>query len=286
MKKYLLTYLPALLLGCWLASCGKPQTDPRPQLTVSIEPLRFFVEAVAGDRFGVTTLVPSGASPETYDPTPQQMVALGQSLAYFRVGTLGFERTRLEKIRENVPDVMLVDTSEGIALLPTTDGDPSGGDDPHTWTSPANARVMARHIRDALCLIDSVNADFYDRRLRRLEQRIDSVDRLLRTRLLTLRHRTFLIHHPALGYLARDYGLRQLAVEHDGKEPSAARLRQLAAAARADSVRVVFVQREHAGRATRRLAAELGLKVKEISPLAYDWVGSMADIANTLGHDR
>jgi len=277
MNRYCLLFLLTVL---WTTGCRRTPTDTRPRLTVSIEPLRFFVEAVAGDRFGVTVLVPAGSSPETYDPTPQQMVELGRSRAYFRVGTLGFERTRLEKIRENMPEVLLVNTSEGIALLPAT-----GGDDPHTWTSPANARVMARNIRDALCRMDSAGTDYYTRRLQRLEQRIDSVDRLLRTRLHPLRHRTFVIHHPALGYLARDYGLRQLAVEQDGKEPSAARLRQLIAAAQTDSVQTVFVQREHAGRATRQLAAHLGVQVVEINPLAYDWVDHMVNIARALSHE-
>lgn len=278
-----------LLLMCvaTLSSCGgKPHGEARPSVTVSIEPLRFLVEAVAGDRFDVTVLLPAGASPETYDPTPQQLVAMERSRAYFRVGTLGFERTRLEKIRENAPDVLMVNLSEGISLLPDTDGcGAADGGDPHTWTSPANVRIMARHVWETLCRIDSVNADTYTLRLHRIEQRIDSVDGLMRGMLQPLSRRVFLIHHPALGYLARDYGLRQLSVEHDGKEPSAARLKQLANICKADSVHVVFIQREHAGRASRRLADEIKARIVEIDPLSYDWVGSMLQIAKALSHE-
>lgn len=276
-----------LILSCAaiLVGCGKSHRETRPTLTVSIEPLRFMVEAVAGDRFDVVTLVPTGASPETYEPTPRQLVSMDRSRAYFRVGTLGFERTRLEKIQENAPNALLVNASEGISLLPDTDGCNAVSGDPHTWTSPANARIMARNIWQALCRIDSASTDYYTARLQRLEQRIDSVDGVMRKVLQPLSHRTFVIHHPALGYLARDYGLKQLAVEHDGKEPSAARLRQLAAICRTDSVSVVFIQREHAGRASRRLAEEIGAHVVEINPLGYDWVGCMMQIAKALGHE-
>lgn len=281
------SFLLLLLCVATLSGCGgNSRQEARPSLTVSIEPLRYLVEAVAGDRFDVTVLLPAGASPETYEPTPRQLVGMNRSLAYFRVGTLGFERTRLEKIRENAPGVLLVNVSEGVSLLPEADGcGASDGGDPHTWTSPANVRIMARHIWETLCRIDSVNADAYTLRYRRLGQRIDSVDVLMRGMLQPLRHRAFLIHHPALGYLARDYGLRQLSVEHDGKEPSAARLKQLAAICKADSVRVVFIQREHAGRASRRLADEIGARVVEIDPLSYNWVESMSHIAKSLGHE-
>ena len=83
------TFLSLISLLLLVTSCAGPLAD-KPQLTVSIEPLRYFVDNIGGDNFQVSTLVPAGASPETYELTPQQVVEVSNSRAYFSVGTLGF----------------------------------------------------------------------------------------------------------------------------------------------------------------------------------------------------
>lgn len=141
---------------------------------------------------------------------------------------------------------------------------------------------MAQNAANALCQADSANAPYYQQRLKAFEQQMDKLDAELRRSLMPLQGRTFLIYHPALGYLARQYGLHQLAVEHDGKEPSAAYMQQLANRCRAEGVKVVFVSKEHTGRAARRLAQDIGAKVVEINPLSYDVPGQMKLIAKSL----
>lgn len=270
-----------------LTSCGGRQaltgSDDRPLIIVSIEPMRYFVEALAGDRFEVTTLMPPGSSPEVYEPTPAQMVSLNECKAYIRVGTLGFEGTRLRKIENTASHLYVVDASHGIRLLPHDDGcDASDGGDPHTWTSPANAKVMARNIFTALCGIDTAGISLYTDRLKLLEQKIDSVDAVVRERLKDVKGRMFLIQHPALGYFARDYGLRQLSVEHNGKEPSADRVGQLISTCRSNGVKTVFVQKEYAGKMARRIAEEIGARVVDVDLLSCDWEGQIINAANML----
>ena len=137
-----------------LSACRRDavSADERPVVTVSIEPLRYLTEQLAAGRFRVVTMVPRGSSPENYEPSPQQLVDLADSRAYFRVGTLGFERTWMAKFVDNAPDLKVYDTSAGIAPVRSGhrhDGQAVDDTDPHTWMSPENVRLIARHICQA-----------------------------------------------------------------------------------------------------------------------------------------
>lgn len=279
--------LLCLLLLC---ACGHHKSDPRQVLTVSIEPLRYVVEAIAGDSFAVRTLMPQGASPETYEPTPRQMVELDGSLLLFRNGTLGFERTKLAQMAQAAPGVRMVDVAEGIEGIADRSHSSEHSDeesiDPHVWMSPDNLSLMAENVCRALSIADSLHATAYEQRLSDFKARMDKLDGELRKRLTPLRQRTFLIYHPALGYFARQYGLQQIAIEHDGKEPSASHLQQLITHCKAAHVQTVLISKEHNGRAARRVAESLGTKPVEINPLAYDVPTELLRIAEVLeSHD-
>ena len=262
-----------LLLSGYMAvllqSCQSTDSEAHPVLTVTIEPLRDVVEPLADGYFDVVTLMPRGASPETYEPTPRKMVELGESQALFCVGTLGFECTAVPKMLEASPGVQRIDLSQGIETLPHADGchDAAHGGDPHVWMSAQNLSRMTANACEALCRIDTAHAAEYRERAQKRQAYYSQTDSLLKQEAAQVRHRTFLIYHPALGYLAHQYGLVQLAVERDGKEPSVAYLQQLEQRCKADSVRVVFISDEHSGRAAQRLAETVGARVVRIHPL-------------------
>lgn len=276
-----LLIFPFVLMGC------HDVVDTRPVLTVSIEPLRYFVQAIGGDNFQINTLVPAGASPETYELTPQQVVQASDSKAYFSIGTLGFEQTRLQKLVDNAPNLMVVNCSDSITLLQndhhhehkthTTDGI-----DLHTWMSTTSGKQIAHNVLRALCQVDSANASLYQHRHDSLVHHIDSLDSKIRKTLRPLTHRTFMIYHPALGYYARDYGLQQVSVEQDGREPSAERMQQLILQAQREKVKVVFIQEEQAGRAAKRIAESAKTKIISIAPLSAEWDKQMLHIAQSL----
>ena len=144
------------------------------------------------------------------------------------------------------------------------------------------ASKIAHNVLRALCQVDSANAEFYQHRHDSLVQHIDSIDGEIRQILRPLAHRTFMIYHPALGYFARDYGLQQVAVEQDGREPSADRMQQLILQAQRNNVQVIFIQEEHAGRAARRIAESTGARIVSIAPLSVEWDKQMLHIARTL----
>jgi zinc transport system substrate-binding protein len=277
MTQYLKLLLTTMTISLLASSC-KVESDERPVVTVSIEPLRYFAEQIGGDKFKVVTMVPGGASPETYEPTAQQMADLTESVLYIKVGDLGFERTWMKRMKANMQHLITVDASEGVAPLPTY----AHHSDPHTWTSPANALQMANNICRAMILIDGKDSTIYHERLDSLAQRIMTLDAKIDSMLAKARARSFLIYHPALTYFARDYKLRQLAIEDNGREPSAATLKRLIDEARGDSVELMFVQKEFANRNVETVVKATGADTVVINPLSYDWEGEMLKIVEAI----
>ena len=284
MKK--LIYILTLFI---LSACGNTtQRSEKPILTVTLEPLRYFTEAIAGDNYEVVSMVPKGSSPESYDPTPQQLVNLSKSQAYLRIGYIGFEQAWMKKLEANCPDMKVYDTSKGIDLLRDKghwhgDHFHEGGVEPHVWNSTQNALIIADNIYQALCELDSTHQEDYQKRLDVLKQTIRQTDANVRT-LVENADSTFLIYHPALSYFARDYGLKQVSIEEGGKEPSPAQLKALIETCRNENVHTIFVQQEFDQRNAQLIANELGVNIVSINPLSYDWVKEMIRIAEALKH--
>ena len=284
MKK--LIYILTLFICC---ACGHtPQQSEKPVITVTLEPLRYFTEAIAGDCFEVVSIVPKGSSPESYDPTPQQLVNLSKSQAYLRIGYIGFEQAWMKKLEANYPTMKVYDTSKGVDLIRAEghhhgDHYHEGGVEPHIWNSTRNASVIADNIYAALCEMDADHQPEYKQRLDSLKQVIARTDADVRT-LLANADSTFLIYHPALSYFARDYGLHQISIEEGGKEPSPATLKTLIETCRREGAQVIFVQQEFDQRNAQLIADELGIEIVPINPLSHDWAEEMLRVANALKH--
>lgn len=322
MKRIFLYLLTALLVvSCKNSNVRNKSNDSdKPIITVTIEPLRYFTEAIAGDNFTVVSMVPKGSSPETYDPTPQQLVGLAKSKAYFRIGYIGFEQIWMDKLTDNAPHLQFFDTSHGIDLIFDTshvhnhgksdthkhdesdaahshstdvahshnssqksDGQHPYGVEPHIWSSAYNAQIIAGNILSALCAIDKANEEVYIERYNNLSHRIEHTDSLLCNMLSASNaDRSFMIYHPALSYFARDYGLHQISIEEDGKEPSPSHLKNLIDICKKEKVRVIFVQPEFDRRNAEMIAQQTGTKVVPINPLSYQWEEELLNIAQEL----
>ncbi len=282
MKKII--YIFTLLI---LYSCGNANHNShKPVITVTLEPLRYFTEAIAGDHYQVVSMVPKGSSPESYDPTPQQMVSLGKSLAYLRIGYIGFEQTWMKRLQENNPEMKVFDTSKGVDLIRGErhwhgDHFHEGGVEPHIWNSTRNALVIVDNIYAALCELDSTHRNDYRQRLDSLKQTIRQTDANV-SAFLENADSTFLIYHPALSYFARDYGLKQISIEEGGKVPSPAQLKTLIETCRKENIHTIFVQQEFDQRNAQLIADELGVQIISINPLSYDWAKEMLRVAKAL----
>ena len=306
MKNFLILLLCSILT----ASCTTQKKHSEPTLTVTIEPLRYFTETIVGDKFKVVSMVPDGTSPETYDPTPQQLVALAKSTAYLQIGHIGFEQSWIKKLKENTPHLPFYDTSKGINLIYSscghnhstdskhhTDSKQSdnkdghehadhvhSGVEPHTWNSTQNAHIIAKNIYEAVSEIDSENAAYYKHRLDSLEQIINDTHVAVQNYLANA-DKHFMIYHPALTYFARDYHLTQVSIEEAGKEPSPSHLQGLIKNCKQNGTRIIFVQREFDMHNAQLIANEIGVKVVPINPLNYHWKDEMIQIAKALSRD-
>lgn len=277
-----------ILLIIWVAgSCSsgkqRSQTEKadRPVITVTIEPLRYFTEAIAGEAFQIVSMVPKGSSPETYDPTPQQLMDLVNSKAYFRIGHIGFEQIWMDKLADNAPHLQFFDMSEGVDLI--YENTHHTGVEPHIWNSTTNAHIIATNILQALCALDKEHKETFIERYDSLIQKINDIDSLLSKKLSQPEaSHSFLIYHPALSYFARDYQLQQIPIEHEGKEPSPAQLKEVIQQCRKNKVRVIFIQPEFDRRNAELIAAQIGANIVEINPLSYQWEEEMLKTADAL----
>lgn len=277
--KNLLYTLFAISSLCVFFGCNPKKNAKENMLSVSIEPQKYFLDALVGDKFIVNTAIPSGANPETYDPSPAQMVNIGKSKIYFKLGKMGFENTWLNNISSNNKDMAIVDCSVGI--VPISDGG-HHGEDPHIWSSPKTVSIIAKNMYNGLIQADSQNRDYYLDRYNNLEKHILNTDSIIRSCLDSSDTKSFIIYHPALSYFANEYGLNQYSIEVEGKSPSPRELAQLIQQGKKDGVKVVFLQEEFDEKNAEVIAKELDAQIVRINPLAYDWSDELIKIAKAI----
>ncbi|MGE4587030.1 MAG: metal ABC transporter solute-binding protein, Zn/Mn family [Mangrovibacterium sp.] len=266
--------------------CQPRRTGDKLQIAVSILPQKYFVEKLAGDLVRVHVLVPPGSSPELYALMPSQMKELSASTAWLRIGKIGFEESWAGKIRAGKPGLQIFDTSVQADWIAGEEEHNSRvhrhGTDPHIWLSPAEVRKIVTETHRALLQLLPARKEMLSRNYTDFIREIDALDRELTTLFAPLKNRSFLIFHPALSYLARDYQLEQLALETDGKEPSARHMQQLVRQARARHISVVLIQKEFDTENARQLAREIGGEVVQIDPLSENWTEELRKIARKI----
>lgn len=256
---------------------GMAESNAKPTVTVTIPPYQYFVEKIAGDKVDVNVMVSNGNNPETYEPNAQQMMELSNSALYLKVGSIGFEQTWMKKLQDNAPDMKVIDTSVGIKSAQT----PGGNIDPHVWMSCKNARIISSNIFKALCQLEPKNKTFFQKNYQQLLSSIDRQDSIIRKSFKDNPEmvRKFVIYHPILTYFARDYQLEQLAIEEEGREPSAAQLKSLIERARKQKIRYCLIQAEFANRNTTTFIKESQTKAMDINPLQADWANAMKEVS-------
>jgi len=307
MKKLFVALLSLLLLAC----APKPQTvapgvrdaaERLPQkkdgvLFVSVLPQKYFLDRISGGRWQVEVMVPPGASPETYSPTPGQISRLARAAAYFRVG-VPFEEAFLPSVQAQWPQLPVIDTREGITLRRMEGPAMAAGDehevkegeehhhheglDPHIWLSPRLAAEQARAMTEWLAAHDPDQADAYRRNYNAFVKDTDQLHHDIAATLANLSERTLLVFHPAWGYFCDEFDLRQAAIEMEGKTPAAEPLTRVIDFARAQGIRVVFVQRQFSIAEAESVAEAIGGAVVPLDPLAPDWMENLRSIAGTL----
>jgi zinc transport system substrate-binding protein len=269
---------------------------------VSIVPQKSIVEAIGGELVNVSVMVLPGNSPHSYEPKASQMKDLNDAKIYFAIG-VEFENAWLKRFQNQNKSLKIVDTSKGIEKLAMIkhkheDDDHKGhkhhdhhddhkaeSKDPHVWTSTQNLKVIANNIYNELISIDSKNSATYEANYKLLINKIDSVQSQIKEILKdTPKDSKFMVFHPAWGYFANEYGLIQIAVEVEGKEPKPAVLVELIKEAREENIKAIFTQPEFSEKSAKVIADELGIKVIKASPLNPKWDENLINLAKAISN--
>lgn len=277
-RKLLLLLLIFSLLAVSGCASGRGEgSDNRPVIAVTILPEVEIVEKICGLEYNVIAVVPAGASPETYEPTPEQMVKLSKAKLYFAIGvpaetailpTLSAD-TDVIKLQENIADVY-VDRLE------------DGGRDPHIWLSPKRMLVAVEAIRVALSNLNPENSALYKQNAELYTKEIEALDEEILFMSKKAKGDKFLVFHPSFGYFAEDYGLQMLALEEHGKEATAKHLTEMADLAKSLKINTVFYQADAPSKQAEAFAEEIGASAVKLNPLAADYIENMRNIATEI----
>lgn len=283
MRKILYLFI-YIALAIMLYSCNNIEKKSYDNtIFVSIAPLKPIVEAIVGDDFSVEVLVPAGASPETFEPTPKQFIALNESVMVLSTGLLDFEKSLLQRVHDQSK---VINLSQGIATIAGSCSHTHHGKhchhgvDPHIWCSPKCIDIMAKNMYNALVVM--VPDKDYTTAYSTLNEQIKELDSVVTKLCNNSSLPYFIIYHPALTYLARDYNLEQVAIEHEGKEPSAKHIATIIERARRDGMKRVFYQSEFPESSVAIVAEDIGAETVEINPLDENIFENIVTIATLI----
>ncbi|MBN1929338.1 MAG: zinc ABC transporter substrate-binding protein [Chlorobiaceae bacterium] len=289
--------LAALLLLCavFLPGCtAKQPASGKIQVIASIEPLAWFAERIGGERVSVSVMVPSGGNPHTYEPTPKQMAQVSRAALFVKAGSgVEFELDWMQRLIDLNQNMAVCNASEGVLLLPMGETEREHGReagdhhhhgclDPHFWLSPKNARLIARNVERSLAAIDPDGKEYYASNLVALDRVLEALDRESREALAGVKHRQFLVFHPAWGYFAHEYGLTQIAAEQEGKSLTPRQMERVIEEARREGIRVVFVSPQFSAAQAEAIARDIGGSTVTVDPLAFDYVRNLRQVTAAL----
>jgi zinc transport system substrate-binding protein len=279
-----------LAAGMFIYSASQKQlninNDDKIGVIVSIPPEAEFVEKIGGDKVKVTTMVPTGANPHTYEPLPEQLKEVSNAQLYIQVGSgLEFETIWMDKISAANKKMLIINSSKGISLIPNQEVDEHAEEnqyDTHVWVSPRNAKIMVENIYQSLVQVDPANKEYYKINKEKYLQELDNSDKKINETLSGEKNQKILVYHPAWGYLCRDYGLTQISIEKNGKEPTPQGMVSLIDQAREENIKVIFISPQFSRKSADSVASEIGGQVVMIDDLDKNYIENLNRVAEAF----
>ncbi|MBP9706183.1 MAG: zinc ABC transporter substrate-binding protein [Oligoflexales bacterium] len=282
-----------ILLGTVFASLARASQNKDPQNTdtknavtyqtmfsVSISPLAFILEQLLPAE-KVFVLVSAGQNPETFQAQPSQLEQLASSKYYFSLG-LPIEKKIISYLNnaKEKPQIIELETTSSTQLQSKHNHDHKGL---HPWTNPLKMRQYVQAICNTLIKekIPTETNEFTQRCIK-IDEEFKILHNKLKTQLAEYKNQKFLVFHPAWSEFAALYQLEQIAVEHEGKEPSAKLLQDIAILAKQENLKYFYFQPQHSLRTAQTLAKQLSLELVELDPLKYNYFENMNYIAREL----
>jgi zinc transport system substrate-binding protein len=278
----ILSIVSILFILLFNVVCTSDVQTEKINIVVSILPLAEFTEKIGGDKVQVSVMVPPGAAPHTYEPTPGQFIEVSKTKMYVKVGSaIDFEVVWFDKLRTTNRAMVICDASAGLELVHDDDNDQKRYD-PHVWLSVKNAKIMVKNIYTCLCAIDSMHTGYYAKNLELYLSQLDSLDSEIEQLLSAKSHQEFIVYHPAWTYFARDYHLEQIPVEIEGKQPTAKNIQQLIDYARINNIKCIFASPQFNRESADVIAREIGGRVVFIDPLEKNFTANMSAVAQAV----
>jgi len=277
-----------IILIIFVTSCYTDNNKINKNLiSVSILPQKYFIDQLAGNLLEVNVMIPPGANHATYEPTPKQLADISKSYMYLRMGEIIFEKVWMEKFLNNNTQIKIINLAEDIELIENSGHEHEHGDhhhdiDPHIWMAPKKVQKMVDNLHKNLLKYYPEYADTLNQNYTSFTSRISTLDSLYQQKTNALEQKNFIIFHPALTYMANDYGLNQISIELEGKEPSPVHLQKIIDEAKALDIKYIFVQQEFNKDNAKAIAKEINARIIEINPLGYNWEETMYDILKNL----
>lgn len=260
---------------------------------------KMFVENIGASHVNVSSIIPIGANPHTYSPKPKQMLEVAHAKVYFMLDS-EFDTVWLPKFKALNKNMLIENMAKGVQMIEyDSDSDHAHSHnvheshalheemDPHVWMSPAAVKVMAKNIYDVLISIDSAHAGDYTQNYQRFSNQIDQTDKQIRHLLSNVKEGTkFMVFHPAFGYFAKEYHLKQVAVEFEGKKPKPKMLMHIIQEAKEEHIKTIITSPEFSDKAAKVIAKETGASIVKISPLSIHWSKNLILLAQTIADDK
>ena len=237
--KYLIFFLSTLLFAL--------------NVNVTILPQKGIIKAIAKDKVNVNVMVPPGVSPATYSLNFKQLKSLKNSVIYFTIG-VPFDKKYLDKIKETNPNIKIIDFSKFIKK----------DSNPHIWLSPALLMLQAKVVLDSLIQIDAKNRDFY---LKNYQELINKLTNLEIKGFKEIKQKSFITFHPSFHYFAKDFLIKEIAIQKEGKSPSFSYLIKIIKLAKKNNIKTVIISPEFPVKYAKIVANKINAKIEVISPL-------------------
>lgn len=284
-------------LAVWFLLLGPAAAAGLP-VSASILPLGDFCKNLGGDRVEVHVLIPPGASPHVFEPSPSSAAQAMESRVLVYVGAgLDPWMERLVQLRSS-NSLLVVEAVQGIPLITevahhhddhkkphetghlqpatpekkkeTTPAEHTHEQgNPHVWLDPVLAQDICRRITKAFIQADPEHRKHYEGRLNAYLGKLEILHQDIIKKVSTFRRQEYVAFHPAFAYFARRYGLREVGVIEaaPGREPSPRHLQKIIAAVKNTGIKAVFAEPQLSARVAQVIAQEAGVKVLFLDPL-------------------
>lgn len=252
-------------------------------VVTTIPPLAEFIEQIGGEHVNVTVMVPATANVHTYEPKPDQLKALSSAQLYVAVGSgIEFELAWLDKLRQLNSSMHVLNASRNIVFMAGVEGSEHERQDPHVWLSPENAKKMSSEIAAGLSERDPQHTDIYAKNLAAYLETLGNLQKEIERLFAGMQGKYFMSSHSAWRYFARDYGLREIAIEADGKEPGASQVLELIKSAQENRIKTVFAVTQSSQRYAETISREIKGQLIPVNPLRKDYIANMREFSKKL----